>query len=156
MKLSTAVFVAAALTLSAGAAPAQTSAPAIPDELKPIRAAGVGLNVADLERSKRFYTEVLGFKVAARVPASGEAVEYLLGLNGDLRGDTLVVLRKVEKVDPAAAGFGRLVLTVPDGRKLAERAAAAGYPPARIADGTNFVRDPDGYTVELYQRPAPR
>jgi len=33
--------------------------------------------------------------------------------------------------------------------------AAAGYPPARIVAGTNFVKDPDGYTIELYERPAP-
>lgn len=35
-----------------------------------------------------------------------------------------------------------------------ERVAAAGYRPAKIVDGTNFVKDPDGYTIELYQRPA--
>jgi catechol 2,3-dioxygenase-like lactoylglutathione lyase family enzyme len=40
---------------------------------------------------------------------------------------------------------------------MAERVVAAGYTMARpLADGTNFVRDPDGYMIELYQRPAPR
>ena len=34
---------------------------------------------------------------------------------------------------------------------------AAGYKTARpIVDGTNFIKDPDGYTIELYQRPAPK
>ena len=28
-----------------------------------------------------------------------------------------------------------------------------GAPP-RIVDGTNVIRDPDGYAIELYQRPA--
>jgi catechol 2,3-dioxygenase-like lactoylglutathione lyase family enzyme len=83
-------------------------------------------------------------------------VEYLLGLTGDIRSDTLVVLRKSETLAPGAPTFGRLVLTVPSGRRLAERAAAAGYKTRPIVDGTNFVTDPDGYLIELYQRPAAR
>jgi catechol 2,3-dioxygenase-like lactoylglutathione lyase family enzyme len=82
-------------------------------------------------------------------------VEYLLGMTGNTQGDTLIVLSQGE-VAPDATKFGRIVLVVPDGRKMAERVAAAGYPPAKIVDGTNIVRDPDGYTIELYQRPAAR
>lgn len=123
------------------------------DDVRAIRAAGVGLNVADIEKSKDFYTRVLGFKVAARVPAQGPVFEYLLGLTGNRMTDTLVILTK-RAPQPGATSFGRVVLTVPSGRKMAERAAAAGYPPAKIAEGTNMIKDPDGYTVELYQRPA--
>ena len=147
----------AAACLSAATAFAQT--PTIPsplaDEIKPIRISGVGLRVSDLERSKKFYTEVLGLKVNAKVPAQGDAVEYLLGLTGDIRADTLIVIRKGEVV-PGATEFGNVVIVVPNGRKMAERVAAAGYPPAKIVDGTNIIRDPDGYKIELYQRPAPK
>jgi catechol 2,3-dioxygenase-like lactoylglutathione lyase family enzyme len=115
----------------------------------------VGLRVSDLERSKKFYTEVLGLKVDAKVPAQGEAVEYLLGMTGDIRADTLIVIRKGE-VKPGATEFGNLVIVVPNGRKMAERVAAAGYKPDKIVDGTNIVKDPDGYKIELYQRPAPK
>jgi catechol 2,3-dioxygenase-like lactoylglutathione lyase family enzyme len=112
--------------------------------------------VSDLERSKKFYTEVLGLKIGAKVPAQGEAVEYLLGMTGDIRADTLIVIRKGE-VRPGATDFGTITIVVPSGRKMAERAVAAGYTTARpIVDGTNFLKDPDGYTIELYQRPAPR
>ena len=125
-------------------------------DTKPTRVAGVGLRVSDLERSKRFYTEVLGLKVAARVPAQGEPIEYLLGLTGNIREDTLVVIRKAE-VTPGASEFGSITLVVPNGKKAAERVVAAGYANARpIVEGTNFVRDPDGYLIELYQRPAPK
>jgi catechol 2,3-dioxygenase-like lactoylglutathione lyase family enzyme len=147
------IFAAAALAQT----PTQTAspiAPAMPDDVKPIRVAGLGIRVSDLERSKKFYTEVLGLKVDARVPAQGEPVEYLLGMTGDIRTDTLIVIRKGE-IKPGATEFGSITIVVPSGRKMAERAAAAGYPPARIVDGTNFVKDPDGYTIELYQRPAP-
>lgn len=129
---------------------------AIADDVKPIRVSGLGIRVSDLERSKQFYTDVLGLKVGARVPAQGDAVEYLLGLTGKVREDTLIVIRKGE-VKPGATEFGTITLVVPNGRKMAERVVAAGYTTARpIVDGTNFVRDPDGYLIELYQRPAAR
>jgi catechol 2,3-dioxygenase-like lactoylglutathione lyase family enzyme len=131
-----------------------TVATNLPEEIKPIRVSGLGIRVSDLERSKKFYTEVLGLKVGARVPAQGEPAEYLLGLTGKIREDTLIVIRKGE-VKPGATEFGTITLVVPNGRKMAERVVAAGYQTARpIVDGTNFVRDPDGYMIELYQRPA--
>lgn len=154
-RFSLAAAIAAACLTSTALAQTPTAAPALPDEIKPIRISGVGLRVSDLERSKKFYTEVLGLKVNAKVPAQGEAVEYLLGLTGDIRADTLIVIRKGEIV-PGATEFGNIVIVVPDGRKMAERIAAAGYPPAKIVDGTNIIRDPDGYKIELYQRPAPK
>ncbi len=145
----------AACLATASPAFAQTASTSPADDIKPIRISGVGLRVSDLERSKAFYTEVLGLKVNAKVPAQGEPVEYLLGLTGDIRVDTLIVIRKGEIV-PGATEFGNVIIVVPDGRKMAERAAAAGYPPAKIVDGTNMIHDPDGYKIELYQRPAPK
>src|SRR5258708_13987471 len=127
----------------------------MPDDVKPIRVAGLGIRVSDLERSKKFYTEVPGLKVCAKVPAQGEPVEYLLGMTGDIRADTLIVIRKGE-IKPGATEFGSITIVVPNARRMAERVAAAGYPPARIIDGTNFVKDPPGNTIEIYQRPPPR
>ena len=145
-----------ACVLAASPTLADNSASSVPDDVKPIRVSGLGIRVSDLERSKRFYTEVLGLKVGAKVPAQGEPHEYLLGLSGNIREDTLIVIRKGD-VKPGATEFGTITIVVPNGRKMAERVVAAGYQTARpIVDGTNFVRDPDGYMIELYQRPAPR
>ena len=143
------------IVIGAPAALTQTPSPVapVPDDVRPIRVAGLAIRVSNLERSKKFYTEVLGLKVDAKIPAQGEPVEYLLGMTGDVRADALIVLRKGE-VKAGATEFGSITLVVPNGRKMAERVAAAGYPPTRIVDGTNFVKDPDGYTIELYQRPA--
>jgi len=151
-------FVLAALAMTgmptAFCDPAPQVAPAA--DARIVRVAGLGLRVSDLERSKQFYTEVLGLKVAAKVPAQGEAHEYLLGLTGNVREDTLIVIRKGE-VAPGATAFGNVTIVVTNGRSMAERAVAAGYTTTRpIVDGTNFVRDPDGYVIELYQRPAAR
>jgi catechol 2,3-dioxygenase-like lactoylglutathione lyase family enzyme len=143
------------LLLTSSLLAAASDIPPLPDDVKPIRVSGLGIRVSDLDRSLKFYTEVLGLKVGARVPAKGEAVEYLLGMTGDIRADTVIVIRKGE-VKPGATEFGSITVVVPSGRKMAERVAAAGYPPAKIVDGTNFVKDPDGYTIELYQRPAPK
>ena len=154
MKRIPALMIAFALVSPAFAENPAT--PTLADDVKPIRVSGLGIRVSDLERSKQFYTEVLGLKVGARVPAQGEPVEYLLGLTGKVREDTLIVIRKGE-VKPGATEFGTITLVVPNGRKMAERVVAAGYKTARpIVDGTNFVRDPDGYMIELYQRPAAR
>jgi lactoylglutathione lyase len=147
--LFAAVLVLPGLALSADAIKPLTEAE------QPIRISGFGLRVSDLERSMKFYTEVLGLKVGARVPREGDAVEYLLGMTGNIREDTLIVIRKGE-VNPAATEFGNIVIVVPDGRKMAERVAAAGFVADHIVDGTNMVRDPDGYKIELYQRPSAR
>jgi catechol 2,3-dioxygenase-like lactoylglutathione lyase family enzyme len=158
MKLKTlALCLAITMTALPGAcAQTPSTTPALSDAERPIRISGLGIRVSDLERSKNFYTEVLGLKVGARVPAKGDAMEYLLGMTGDIRADNLIVIRKGE-VKPGATEFGSISIVVPDGRKMAERAVAAGYQTARpIVDGTNFIKDPDGYTIELYQRPAPR
>lgn len=154
--LRTIALALALISLPVAAAQTPTSTPQQTDATKPIRVSGLGIRVSDLERSKAFYTDVLGLKVGARVPAKGEAHEYLLGVSGDIRADTLVVIREGD-VAPGATEFGNIVIVVPDGRAMAERVVAAGYKTARpIVDGTNFVRDPDGYMIELYQRPAPK
>jgi catechol 2,3-dioxygenase-like lactoylglutathione lyase family enzyme len=154
------VLAAAVLLAALAAAPpalaqaSPASPPPLADDTKPIRVSGLGIRVSDLERSKKFYTEVLGLKVGARVPAQGEAVEYLLGMTGDIRADNLIVIRKGE-VKPGATEFGSISIVVPNGRKMAERVVAAGGQLARpLVDGANFVKDPDGYTIELYQRPT--
>lgn len=154
MKYRSLLLIAALGTLSLSWA-SDAVAP-LTDDVKPIRMSGLGIRVSDIERSKKFYTEVLGLKVGARVPAQGDVSEYLLGMTGNIREDNLIVIRKGE-VKPGATEFGSITIVVPNGRKMAERVVAMGYQTARpIVDGTNFIRDPDGYMIELYQRPAAR
>ena len=156
LTLSTLCIALALSVVPAACAQTPAATPVLADAERPIRISGVGLRVSDLERSLKFYTEVLGLKVGARVPAKGEPTEYLLGMTGDIRADNLIVIRKGD-VKPGATEFGSISIVVPNGRAMAERAVAAGYQMARpVMDGTNFIKDPDGYTIELYQRPAPK
>ena len=145
-----AIAIAAILAVPAAA----QTVPPLADDVRPIRMSGMGLNVKDIERQKAFYTDVLGFKVIARIPAKdGTAAEYLLGLTGSLTSDTLLVLT----ARPPAAGstsFGRIVLAMPNSRGMAERIVAGGGKVPKLTDGTNIAYDPEGNAIELYQRPV--
>lgn len=117
-----------------------------------VRVAGAALNVVDIEKSKSFYTDVLGLKVAARVPAQGPVQEYLLSAGGTI-GEALVILTKSAGQKAEAAHFGRLVLVVPDADAVVKRSAAAGYPALADPKLAHFIKDPDGFVIELYQAP---
>ena len=142
-----------ALAILTGAAHAQTQQ--LPTEQAPSRVAGAAINVVDIERSKAFYTDVLGLKVALRVPAKGPVHEYLLSAGGTIN-EGLVILTKASAQDAQAAKFGRLVLVVPDADALVKRSAAAGYPALLDPKFAHFIRDPDGFVIELFEMPEPR
>ncbi len=127
-----------------------------------VRLTGVGINVSDIARSEKFYTEVLGLKVAMRQPAQGETRELVLSDSGDLKS-TLLVLAKLDD-KPLAAGrteYGRVILNPADAASIAKRAEKAGFKPKKLeipGGGPGpivyFLEDPDGYHVELYQPPT--
>lgn len=139
-----------AVAMIAGAAHAQTP---LPVEQAPNRVAGAAINVVDIERSKTYYTDVLGLKVALRVPAQGPVHEYLLSAGGTIN-EGLIILTKTSQQEPQAAKFGRLVLVVPDADELVKRSAAAGYSALADPKLAHFVRDPDGFVIELFEMPA--
>ena len=126
------------------------------------RVAGVGIHVADLDRSVDFYTSVLGLHVVGRYEFEG-ITEVLVGF-GDLGTAANVVL-----VDRAGhpgpydmgTGFDRILLIVDDIDATCERLRAFGCPitgepdvaleiPVRIV----MAQDPDGYGLELIEQPA--
>jgi lactoylglutathione lyase len=152
----TRIMLSAAATLWAVAFAAPTSAAEPP----PIRVGGVGLNVSDVERSLKFYTEALGLKVAFRLPAQGPIQEVALCVSGDIAsGEPFVVLTaNSEPLKPGGAQFGRVIINTPDAAAVAARAARLGYSAVKMggagASGARpvyFLTDPDGYAVELYQ-----
>lgn len=142
-----------ALCLTA-TAEAQSPSP-VPAGQSPDRVAGAAINVVDIERSKAFYTDVLGLKVAMRVPAQGPVHEYLLSADGGIGGG-LVILTKTSEQNTSAANFGRLVLVVPDADVLVKRSTEAGYPASADPRFAHFVRDPDGFLIELFEMPKPK
>jgi lactoylglutathione lyase len=119
------------------------------------------LRVGDLDRSIRFYTEVLGMKLLRRNDyPEGRFTLAFVGY-GDERDHAVIEL--THNWDTASYdlgnGFGHIAVAVPDAYKAVEAAKARGGKVTREAGpmkhGTTviaFVEDPDGYKVEFIQR----
>ena len=120
------------------------------------------LRVGDLERSVKFYTELFGMKEIRRndVP-DGKYTLVFLGY-GDEATSTVLELTYnygVSSYDVGSA-FGHLAIGLPDVYGACEAMRKAGAKITREAGpvkfGTTviaFVEDPDGYKIELIQRP---
>jgi lactoylglutathione lyase len=113
--------------------------------------------VADIERSERFYTEIIGLKVQSRteIPDVHEIV-----LAADLGGGRLQLAERYENGQPIDHGFAlwKIYMNVDDCVEVHDRAVAAGFTstmtPKRLDRWpvtVGFILDPDGYSVELVQ-----
>jgi catechol 2,3-dioxygenase-like lactoylglutathione lyase family enzyme len=127
-----------------------------------------GQVVTDLERSKRFYQEALGFRFWYEITPPDDMSAQLMGLKPPL-GFTAsyltldgLVLELLHYAAPGAAapyrprtmnepGLTHLSISVDDVRATAEKAAEYG---GTIIDESDigaalFIRDPDGQLLEL-------
>jgi lactoylglutathione lyase len=116
--------------------------------------------VTDPERSVAFY-EALGLEKRRELPIRDEAMNYFLGVPGqDLPELELTYNFGVDSYE-LGTGYGHVALTVEDLDGTLERLAAQDIeperPPYSIREGGSrlcFVRDPDGYRIELIERAA--
>ncbi len=116
------------------------------------------LRVGDLERSIRFYTEVLGMKLLRRKDyPEGEFTLAFVGY-GDEAEHTVIELTYNWGVDhyELGTGFGHLAIEVDDVHQAAadirQRGGKILREPGPMNAGTTliaFVEDPDGYPIEL-------
>jgi lactoylglutathione lyase len=114
--------------------------------------------ILEIDRSVEFY-EKLGFQELARLPIRDEAVNVFMGLPGDGARLELTWNKGVEEPYEIGTGYGHIALTVDDLdgtlAALAEQGIEPEKPPYTVSDGGSrlcFVRDPDGYRVELIER----
>ncbi|MFZ4479209.1 MAG: lactoylglutathione lyase [Rhodoferax sp.] len=120
------------------------------------------LRVGDLQRSIDFYTQVMGMQLLRKT--ENPDYKYTLafvgyGKNPEHAEIELTYNWGVDSYELGTA-FGHLALGVPDVYGACERIKAAGGKVTREAGpvkGGNtviaFVTDPDGYKIELIQRP---
>ncbi len=119
------------------------------------------LRVADLERSLRFYTEVLGMRLLRRKDyPEGKFTLAFVGY-GDETDTAVIELTHnwgVEKYELGNA-FGHIAVAVDDAYKACEEVKRRGGKVTREAGpmkhGTTviaFIEDPDTYKIELIER----
>jgi lactoylglutathione lyase len=113
--------------------------------------------ITDPDASVEFY-EALGFEKRRELPIRDEAINIFMGLPGD--GDRLELTYNfgVESYE-VGTGYGHIAITVEDLDGTLERLAGQGIepekPPYSVREGGSrlcFVRDPDGYRIELIER----
>jgi catechol 2,3-dioxygenase-like lactoylglutathione lyase family enzyme len=141
-----------------------------------------GVTVSDMDRSLRFYRDGLGFEVASLGVTGGPQAEEIWNMQvANVKvcflkvpgSDTMVELFEFEEIErhsgstrPCDYGAGHFCLFVDDADAVYARLHEAGFRargkgPIEIKRGPRagakavYVKDPDGYHVELYQR-APK
>ncbi len=119
------------------------------------------LRVGNLERSVKFYTEVLGMKRLRTTDRPEQ--KYSLAFVGYDTEDRASVLELtynygVDKYELGSA-FGHIALEMPDVAKACDAVRAKGGKVSReagpVKGGTTviaFVEDPDGYKIEFIER----
>lgn len=119
------------------------------------------LRVGDLERSIKFYSEILGMQVLRREDyPDGKFTLAFVGY-GDERNNTVLELTHnwdTKSYDLGNA-FGHIAIEVDDTYKACEQVKQAGGKVVREAGpmmhGTTviaFITDPDGYKIEFIQK----
>lgn len=117
--------------------------------------------VRDIERSIRFYTELIGLKLQGRTEIDDVHEAHLAADEG---GGRLQLAERHRGGQPIDHGFAlwKTYMNVDDCTATHAKVVEAGYEstmaPTRLDRWpvtVAFVKDPDGYTVELLQRHDP-
>jgi lactoylglutathione lyase len=119
------------------------------------------LRVGDLDRSVKFYTEVLGMKLLRTTDRPDQ--KYTLAFVGYDTEDRSAVLELTynygtDHYDLGSA-FGHIAIEMPDVAKACAAVKSKGGTVTReagpVKGGTSviaFVQDPDGYKIEFIER----
>ena len=123
------------------------------------------LRVKNIEASIDFYTRIFGMTLFRRMDNEGGKYSVAFVGYGDENSAPAIELTynwgKDEDYDKGD-GFGHIAIGVPDIYGICEKIAAEGFeiprPPGPLKHGgpnasvIAFVRDPDGYSIELGER----
>ncbi len=121
------------------------------------------LRVGDLDRSLKFYTEVLGMKLLRRNDyPDGKFTLAFVGYQSETDGAVLELTFNwgVDQYD-VGTGYGHVALEVDDAyaacAEIKRRGGTVTREAGPMKHGSTviaFVQDPDGYKIELIQKRA--
>jgi lactoylglutathione lyase len=109
------------------------------------------IRVLDLERSMKFYADVLGLREAHRLDFPEFALVYLRNAENDCEIELTLNKGRTEPYTHGT-GYGHVGVVV---------AVAQGYEPAPVKEFKRgdellarffFIQDPDGYKIEMLER----
>jgi lactoylglutathione lyase len=119
------------------------------------------LRVGDLDRSVRFYTDVLGMKLLRTTDRPEQKYSLaFVGYDSEERSAVLELTYNygVDRYE-LGGGFGHVALEVPDVKSACDKVKKQGgrvtREPGPVKGGTTviaFVEDPDGYKIEFIER----
>ncbi len=116
--------------------------------------------ITDVDRSVAFYN-ALGFNEIGRLPIRDEAINVFMGLPDDGPEPRLELTYNIGRDEPydIGTGYGHIAITTQDLdgtlARLKEQGIEPERPPYTVREGGNrlcFVRDPDGYRIEIIER----
>ncbi|MEZ5098561.1 MAG: VOC family protein [Thermoleophilia bacterium] len=135
--------------------------------------------VSDVQRSLAFFRDVIGLELVSLAPRDPALIEVVVGVPGAQvrvayltgHGHTIELIEYTAPADrghvrprPCDVGFAHVAYDVSDLDAAIAACAPHGVapisPPASVDAGPNaglrvaYLRDPDGITIELIERPA--
>lgn len=119
------------------------------------------LRVGDMQRSVKFYTELLGMKVLRTTDRPEQKYSLtFVGYDTEERSAVIELTYNygVAKYELGGA-YGHIALEMPDIKSMCEKVRTGGgkvtREPGPVKGGTTniaFVEDPDGYKIEFIER----
>ena len=119
------------------------------------------IRVLDEERAVTFYRAAMGLEIVDRYPFESFTLIYMRDSDSTFEVELTVNHGRTEPYD-LGDGYGHLAVVVDDLDAARTKMAVAGASPGPVRelerDGALlgrffFVKDPDGYSIELVQRP---
>ena len=118
------------------------------------------IRVLDLERSLKFYAEVLDLHETHRLDFPDFALVYLRNAHNDFEVELTLNKGRAEPYTHGD-GYGHIGVVVPDATASQAALLAKGYAPAAVKEFKRgdellarffFIQDPDGYKIEMLER----